>query len=111
MHVVDLTGKTDQEIITIITSAGRTAEKWEAATKNLCLKASFRTNGKKHPKFERSMEEPKRSGRRQGRRDRSERSERKNKRDRSDRKEFKKGRSDRNQDYSKTERIDSSELG
>jgi len=28
MHVVDLTGKTDQGIITIITNAGRTAEKW-----------------------------------------------------------------------------------
>jgi len=31
MHVVDLTGKTDNEVITIITNAGRTAEKWEAA--------------------------------------------------------------------------------
>jgi len=31
MHVVDLTGKTDQEMIEIITKAGRTAEKWEEA--------------------------------------------------------------------------------
>jgi len=35
MHVVDLTGKTDQEMIEIITKAGRTAEKWEEARKNL----------------------------------------------------------------------------
>jgi len=28
MHTVDLTGKTDQEIITRITNAGETAEKW-----------------------------------------------------------------------------------
>ena len=35
MHVVDLTGKTDQEMIQIITKAGRTAEKWEEARKNL----------------------------------------------------------------------------
>jgi len=35
MHVVDLTGKTDQEMIEIITEAGRTGEKWEAARKNL----------------------------------------------------------------------------
>jgi len=35
MHVVNLTGKTDQEMIDIITNAGRTAEKWEEARKNL----------------------------------------------------------------------------
>jgi len=35
MHVVDLTRKTDQEMIDIITKAGRTAEKWEEAKKNL----------------------------------------------------------------------------
>jgi len=35
MHVVDLTGKTDQEMIDIITKAGRTAEKWKEARKNL----------------------------------------------------------------------------
>jgi len=31
MHTVDLTGKTGQEIITIIVNAECTAEKWEAA--------------------------------------------------------------------------------
>ena len=38
MHTVDLTGKTDDELITIITNAGRTAEKWDEARKNLGLK-------------------------------------------------------------------------
>jgi hypothetical protein len=38
MHTVDLTGKTDDEIITIITNAGKTAEKWEAAKKSLGLR-------------------------------------------------------------------------
>jgi hypothetical protein len=42
MHTVDLTGKTDQQIISIITSAGRTAEKWYAARNNLGVKAQFR---------------------------------------------------------------------
>jgi len=59
MHIVDLTGKTDNEIINIITSAGRTAEKWEAARRNLGLKASFRTfNKSKRPSED--SEEPKR---------------------------------------------------
>jgi hypothetical protein len=57
---VYLTGKTDQEIITIITSAGRTAERWEAARKNLGLKASFRTYEKKHPKLKRTRDQPER---------------------------------------------------
>jgi hypothetical protein len=34
-HTVDLTSKTHDEIITIITNAGRTAEKWDEAKKNL----------------------------------------------------------------------------
>jgi len=38
MHTVDLTGKTDKEIITIITNAGRTAEKSDEARRNLGLK-------------------------------------------------------------------------
>jgi len=38
MHTVDLTRKTDDELITIITNAGRTAEKWDEARKNLGLK-------------------------------------------------------------------------
>jgi len=40
MHTVDLHGKTDEELITIITNAGRTAEKWDEARKNLGLKKS-----------------------------------------------------------------------
>jgi hypothetical protein len=35
MHVEDLIGKTNQEMIDIITKVGRTAEKWEEAKKNL----------------------------------------------------------------------------
>jgi len=61
MHVVDLTGKTDNEIISIITNAGRTAEKWEAARKNLGLKASFRTYSKsRQSKDEEKFEKPER---------------------------------------------------
>jgi len=41
MHTVDLTGKTDDEIITIITNAGRTAEQWDAAKNDLGLKKSI----------------------------------------------------------------------
>jgi len=37
MYTVDLTGKTDQEIISIITKAGLTAEKVDAARKNVGL--------------------------------------------------------------------------
>lgn len=37
MHTDHLTGKTDDEIISIINNAGRTAEKWEEARKNLGL--------------------------------------------------------------------------
>jgi len=39
MHTVDLTGKTDQEMIDIITNAGKTAEKWEEAKENLLIKS------------------------------------------------------------------------
>jgi len=39
MHVVDLTGKTDQEMIDIITNAGKTAERWEEARDNLLIKS------------------------------------------------------------------------
>jgi len=101
MHVVDPTGKTDNEIITIITNAGRTAEKWEAARKNLGLKASFRTSGKsKQSKYERSKEdEPE-----QKYKDRF----RKSKTDKKDRFKVKKNRSEK--DYNKTEGIDPMEL-
>jgi len=99
MHVVDLTGKSDQEIITNITNAGRTAEKWEAVRKNLGLKASLRTHDKKQSKLERIREKPEKSERR------------KNKQGRSEKRRFKKHRPECNQDYSKTEGIDPSEFG
>jgi hypothetical protein len=35
MHTVDLTGRTDQEMIDTIMKAGRTAEKWDEAKRNL----------------------------------------------------------------------------
>jgi hypothetical protein len=38
MHEVDLTGKTDQEMINSITKAARTAEKWEEGIKNFCTR-------------------------------------------------------------------------
>jgi hypothetical protein len=38
MHTVDLSGKTDDKIISIIANAGRTAEKWEEACKHLGLR-------------------------------------------------------------------------
>jgi hypothetical protein len=54
MHTVDLTGKTDQEILTIISNAAQTAEKWEAARKILGLKASLKLYDRKFSKNERS---------------------------------------------------------
>jgi hypothetical protein len=39
MHTVDLTGRTNEEIVDVITKAGKTAEKWEAARKNLALRS------------------------------------------------------------------------
>jgi len=56
MHTVDLTGRTDQEIMTIITNAGRTAEKWEAARNNLGLKNQFKAKEKALSKFRKSEE-------------------------------------------------------
>jgi len=53
MHTVDLTGRTDQEIMTIITNAGRTAEKWEAARNNLGLKNQFKAKEKALSRFQR----------------------------------------------------------
>jgi hypothetical protein len=55
MHTVDLTGKTQEEIISIITNAGRTAEKWNEAKKNLGLRKSVadtRKEFQKKPRFE-----------------------------------------------------------
>jgi hypothetical protein len=73
MNTVDLPGKTDQEIITIITNAGRIAEKWEAARKNLGLESSLRNYEKKHHKLERPSNKPERSEQRKFERDRKER--------------------------------------
>jgi len=56
MHTLDLTRKTDQEMITIITTVGRTAEKWEAARKTLGLKATLKSYNKKYQKLERSRD-------------------------------------------------------
>jgi len=56
MHTVDLTGRTDQEIMTIITNAGRTAEKWEAARNNLGLKNQFKAKEKALSRFRRNDE-------------------------------------------------------
>jgi len=79
MHVVDLTGKTDNEIITIITNAGRTAEKWEATRKNLGLKASLRTFSRSKPsKYKEASERPERKSRK---RDRIRKSGRKHRKD------------------------------
>jgi len=102
MHTVDLTGKTDQELNAIITSAGRTAEKWEAARKNLGIKASMKTYEKMHHKLERSKETTesrmfeKRSRRNQKERGQKERGQFKN-----DRKP---------KDYAQTEGIEASEI-
>jgi hypothetical protein len=52
MHMVDLTGKTNQDIIAIISNEGRTAEKCESATNNLGLKATLKSYDKKYPKLE-----------------------------------------------------------
>jgi len=54
MHTVDLTGKSDQEIIDIITNAGRTAEKWESVKKNLGIKMSSKSHEKTKRKHKRS---------------------------------------------------------
>jgi len=54
MHTVDLTGKTDQDIITIIMNAGRMAEKWDAARKNLGLNVLLRSQQKYQKSSERS---------------------------------------------------------
>ena len=107
MHVVDLTGKTDNTIITIITNPGRTAEKWEAARKNLGLKASFKTFSRsKQSKYEEASERPERKS---SKRDRIRKSERKHKKDKYGDK-VRKNQSRSNFDSTKTEGIDPSEL-
>jgi len=100
MHTVDLTGKTDQEIMSIITSAGRTAEKWEAARKNLGLKAQFRAKDSALQRFKTDKS------------DKKERRFKERSGTRFEKKKFKKDRSERRQkkDYSKTEGIEPSEV-
>ena len=100
MHTVDLTGKTDQEIMAIITSAGRTAEKWEAARKNLSLKAQFRAKDSAPQKFK--SVKP----------DKKERRFKEKSGTRFKKKKFKKDRSERrqNRNCSKTEGIEPSEV-
>jgi len=102
MHVVDLTRKTDNDIITIITNAGRVAEKWEAARKNLGLKASFRTYKSKPSKYEERSDKPERK-----QKNRFRKSER---RDKKDKHKIKKNRSGPEFDSTKTEGIDPSEI-
>ena len=57
MHTVDLTGKTDEELITIITNAGRTAEKWDEARKNLGLKKPITEVRRESGKFLKTRKE------------------------------------------------------
>jgi len=107
MHVVDLTGKTDNEIITIITNAGRIAETWEAARRNLGLKASFRTYEKSkrsnHEYPDKDSELPKQK------KDRSRRSKRRKEKGRSSDR-VRKDRSVPGVDLSKTQGIEPSEI-
>jgi len=98
MHMVDLTGRTDQEIMTIITNAGRTAEKWEAARNNLGLKNQFKTKEVALSRFRRKD------------RDQTPKKERRiRKSDQSDRKKFKRERQPERGE-SKTAGIDTSEI-
>jgi len=103
MHTVDLLGTTNQEIIMIITNAGQTAEKWEAARKNLGLKATWKSYDRKNPKLKRSRDKP---GKFEPR-DQNERREFP-----SEQKKFKKDRSSRTiqKDYAKTQGIEPLEI-
>jgi hypothetical protein len=96
MHTVDLIGKTDQEIVAIIMSAGRMAEKWKTARKNLGLKNQFKAKEKDLSRFRREDKYPAK--------------ERKFKKsDRSEKRKFKKDRSSK-KDNSKLEGIESAEI-
>jgi len=107
MHVVDLTGKTDNEIITIIINAGRTTQTWDAARKNLGLKASFKTyNRSKQSKYEETSQK---TERRTNKQDRIRKSERRDRKDNySGKVKMNRTRSDLN--FTKTEGIDLSEI-
>lgn len=90
-------GKTNQEIITIIPNAGRTAEKWEAARKNLGIRATLKPYDQKQPKLQWSK--PERSETRESR------SQSKTRRVKKD--QFK---SKSKGDYSKTDGIEALEI-
>ena len=98
MHTVYLTSRSDQEIMTIITNTGRTAEKWEAARNNLGLKSQFKVKEKALSRFRRNEESS---------------SPKKEKRSRiskrSDRKKFKQDKKPK-QDNTQTAGIESSEI-
>jgi hypothetical protein len=85
MHVVDLTGKTDQEMIDIITNAGKTAERWEEARDNLLIKSydtkdrKEKTRGKNEFRISKKYDKPWK--------------ERKDKKDKNGKKSFQKGNS------------------
>jgi len=51
MHTVDLTVRSDNEMIDTITKAARMAEKWDEAKKNLGLKRSFAETRKEKPRY------------------------------------------------------------
>jgi len=53
MHVVDLTGKSDQQMIDIIPNAGKTAERWEEGRDNLLIKP-YATKDRKEQKCDES---------------------------------------------------------
>jgi hypothetical protein len=99
MHTVDLTRKTDQEIMSILTSAGRMAEQWDAARKNLGSKGQFKAEESNLRRF---------------RKDEPEKRERRSKErgsNRFEKKKFKKDQPERRstKDYSKTDGIEPSE--
>jgi len=63
MHTVYLTGKSNQEMIDIITNAGKMAEKWEEAKENLLIKSydsgkERKSKGSKDHKVSKKYEKP-----------------------------------------------------
>jgi len=58
MHTVEITGRSDNKIIDSITKAGRMAEKWDEAKKNLGLKRSFAETKKEKPRYKERFDKP-----------------------------------------------------
>jgi hypothetical protein len=100
MHTVNLTGKTDQEIISITTNTTRTVQKWEVTRTKLGLKTLLKTYQRKHPKLELNEDRSRSLEQKGFQRDQLERE--KFKRDQSERKSKK--------DYVKTEAIERSDI-